>query len=239
MKRNGFQNLSPWFGVALFLVFVVSCAPPRAIQMRYDRERDLSSVPTSSPPGREEGSLWSSRAPVNLYADLKAGNPGDIVTISIVESARASKNATTKTARDSGLEASWSTGSVFDAIASAWSINGQKIGTSHKIDLANTFDGKGETTRTSYMDAYITARVMRVLPNGHLVIRGSREVRVNNEDQFIYIQGVIRPEDISSTNVVLSTYIAEAVIELSGEGAVSDKQRPGWLARMVDWAWPF
>ncbi len=239
MKQNGISYITQSFAIGLLSVFLVSCAPSKAIQMRYDRERDLASIPSPSAPVSDEGSLWSSRAPLNLYADLKAKNPGDIVTISIVESARASKNATTKTGRDSGLEASWTAGSIFDAIASSWTINGQKLGTNHKIDLSNTFDGKGETTRTSYMDAYITARVMRVLPNGHMVIRGSREVRVNNEDQFIYIQGVIRPEDISSTNVILSTYIAEAVIELSGEGAVSDKQRPGWLARIVDWAWPF
>jgi len=62
---------------------------------------------------------------------------------------------------------------------------------------------------------------------------------VNNETQFIYVQGLVRPEDISSTNVVLSTFIAEARIELTGEGVVSDKQRVGWLTRILDYVWPF
>jgi flagellar L-ring protein precursor FlgH len=62
---------------------------------------------------------------------------------------------------------------------------------------------------------------------------------VNNENQFINIQGVIRQEDISSSNVVLSTFVADAKIELTGQGVVSDKQRVGWLTRILDWVWPF
>ena len=89
------------------------------------------------------------------------------------------------------------------------------------------------------MTAQISARVIEVLPNGNLVIKGSRQVRVNNENQYINIQGVIRPEDISSNNIILSTYVEAASIELSGYGVVSDKQRVGWLSRILDWAWPF
>jgi flagellar L-ring protein FlgH len=188
-------------------------------------------------PAMEEGSLWSSQKPQSLYADIKAGNVGDVVTINIVESAKASKNATTKTGRDSGMEANWS--GIFDSIAGYWAINGQPIPSSSKINFANTFDGQGETTRTSSMTAYITAHVTQVLPNGNLVIQGNRQVKVNQENQWIYIQGVIRPEDISSANIILSTYVAEAVIELSGQGPVSDKQSPGWFARVMDWVWPF
>jgi len=89
------------------------------------------------------------------------------------------------------------------------------------------------------MTAFITARVIKVKPNGNLVIRGARDVRVNNENQYIYLQGEVRPVDISSSNVVLSTYIADAVIELTGYGVVSDKQHPGLVARLLDWIWPF
>ena len=185
----------------------------------------------------EEGSLWSSVAVPSFFSDVKARQVGDTVTISIVESATASKNASTKTARASGLEASYS--GILDSVTSGLSINGQKIGTDHKVDFSNNFDGSGATTRSSSMTAVITARVVQVLSNRNLVIRGVRQVRVNNENQWIYIQGVIRPEDISSSNVILSTSVAEAVIELSGHGPVSDKQRPGWLAQALDWAWPF
>jgi flagellar L-ring protein precursor FlgH len=85
----------------------------------------------------------------------------------------------------------------------------------------------------------MTAQVIQVLPNRRLVIEGHTQVRVNNENQIIKVQGIIRMEDIDTTNTILSTSIAEAKIELSGEGIVSDKQRPGWFTRILDWVWPF
>jgi flagellar L-ring protein precursor FlgH len=225
-----------WFGWVLLLL--AGCAPASTLMRTNDSDKNMSSLGREEKqPSSEEGSLWPSGVPQNLYADVKARRVGDVVTINIVESARASKNATTKTERESGVEASWN--GIFDAIAGAWTINGQKVGTSHKIALGNNFDGKGETTRSSYMNAFITARVVHVLPNGNLVIRGTRQVKVNNENQYIFIQGLIRTEDISSTNIVLSTFVSDAVIEMGGQGAVSDKQRPGWLARVIDWTWPF
>jgi flagellar L-ring protein precursor FlgH len=166
-----------------------------------------------------------------MFADVKARNVGDIVTINVVESATASNNAATKTARASGLEASWT--GVLQKLSGDW------VGGEVKAGFENNFDGKGDTTRSSQLSAYITAQVIQVLSNGYLVIQGNRQVRVNNENQIINVQGVIRTEDINASNIILSTYISDAKIELIGQGAVSDKQRPGWLARILDWVWPF
>jgi flagellar L-ring protein precursor FlgH len=107
------------------------------------------------------------------------------------------------------------------------------------VNFANSHDGQGETTRSSYLNAFITAEVIDKTPSGNLVIRGSRQVQVNNENQFINIQGIIRPFDITSNNIVLSTAVADARIELTGQGVVSDKQRVGWMTRILDWVWPF
>jgi flagellar L-ring protein precursor FlgH len=71
------------------------------------------------------------------------------------------------------------------------------------------------------------------------VIRGSRHVRLNNEDQIIVLSGIIRPEDISQDNTILSSFVADAKIEYFGKGVVSDEQRPGWLARILNVIWPF
>jgi flagellar L-ring protein FlgH len=223
---------------SVLMIGVVSTLLIGCGQGVMSRRSAMNPLPVPSiPPGQEEGSIWSAKAPLSIYADVKARNVGDIVTISIVESAKASKNATTKTERTSGLEANWT--GVFDNFAKQYKVGGLAIPADNKVAFANNFDGKGETTRTSYMSAFITAHVIEVLANGNMVIQGAREVQVNGENQFIYIRGIIRPEDISTANVILSTFVADAVIELSGEGPVSDKQRPGWLARILDWAWPF
>lgn len=217
--------------IGILAIGVGGCATSQA-PLKITSTPQIEPVPPRiSPPTPAEGSLWAPRTSANLYADLKARNVGDIVTINIVESARASKNATTKTARDSSLGASWS--GVLAKLAGDW------VGSEQTVDFKNEFDGKGETTRSSQLNAYITAQVIHMLPNGNLVIQGSRQVQVNNENQFINIRGVIRPVDISSNNIVLSTFIADATIELTGQGVISDKQRPGWLARILDWVWPF
>jgi len=220
--------------VALILVSIwgTGCLTPQAssksaysLPLPAAQQYSSPSVPLS------EGSLWVSGRGGNMFADVKARNVGDIVTINVVESAIASNNAATKTTRTSGLEASWS--GVLAKITGDW------VGSDQKVDFANNFDGKGDTTRSSQLSTYITAQVFQVLPNGYLAIQGNRQVRVNNENQVINVQGVIRTEDISASNIILSTYISDAKIELIGQGVVSDKQRPGWLARILDWVWPF
>jgi len=81
--------------------------------------------------------------------------------------------------------------------------------------------------------------VTQVLDNGNLLIEGRRLITVNAEDQYMILTGIIRPEDITNDNLILSQYIADARITYTGRGVVDDKMRPGWLTRIIDWVWPF
>ena len=85
----------------------------------------------------------------------------------------------------------------------------------------------------------VAARIVRVLPNNVFEIEGGREVRVNDENQIVVLRGLARGRDIDADNSILSTKIADARIELYGEGILTDKQKPGWLTRIVDNIWPF
>ncbi|MBN2467051.1 MAG: flagellar basal body L-ring protein FlgH [Deltaproteobacteria bacterium] len=186
-----------------------------------------------------EGSLWKHGGTLSsLVNDHKARRVGDIVTISIVESSSASNKATTQTGRKSGVSGGMenffnlekqypSTHPFFNPFSSV------------KGGLESSFDGSGTTTRSGKLTAYITARVVEVLPNGNLRIIGSRSVTVNKEKESIFLSGVIRPRDISPDNVIQSTYIADAKISYSGAGVINDRQSPGWLARVLDSVWPF
>jgi flagellar L-ring protein precursor FlgH len=186
-------------------------------------------IPNAAP--ASEGSLWSPAGARNIFSDLKARSVGDLVTINVVESATASNNAISKTSRDSELAAGW--GGVLANLTGSW------VGNNQSVSFKNSLDGQGQTTRSSQLNTYMTAQVIQVLPNGRLAIEGSRQVRVNNENQIVNVRGIIRIVDIDTTNTILSTSVAEAKIELSGEGIVSDKQRPGWFTRILDWVWPF
>jgi flagellar L-ring protein precursor FlgH len=101
------------------------------------------------------------------------------------------------------------------------------------------FDGKGTSDRKGHVKAYIASVVEKVLANGNLYINGKREIKVNNEMQYIHFSGIVRPEDISPENEVSSTYVASAKITYAGIGPVADKQRPGWAGRILDYVWPF
>jgi len=194
------------------------------------------------PPKPEEGSLWSEVSEVSLFPDIKARKVGDTVTVRIVEDPEAELNANTQTSRSSGVEASkLKFLGYMQALAEKNPRLAQNPGSDDLIfaALGMKHDGKGSTDRDGHVKAYISAVVEKVLFNGNLYIIGRREVRVNNETQYITLSGIVRPEDISSSNEISSTYIADARITYAGNGPIADKQKPGWMGRVLDHVWPF
>lgn len=205
----------------------------------------------AAPPAADASSLWSDDSHYGeLFRDQKARRVGDIVTIQIAESSRAENSAQTTTGRESSLSA---------GIEEFFGVEQRFLNPAHpkykefpnfnpfaaageavvKGGLTSDFDGSGKTSRKGDLNAFITARVVEVLPNGNLKIIGSREITVNNERQYLTLYGVIRPRDISTTNVIRSTYVADARIAYSGSGVVNDRQRPGWMADILETIWPF
>jgi flagellar L-ring protein precursor FlgH len=100
-------------------------------------------------------------------------------------------------------------------------------------------DGRAQTTRQGSLLATMTCHVIEVLPNGNLRIRGTKQVRVNRETQYLTLTGIVRPRDILLNNTVQSNLLAEARIEYTGAGTLADKQGPGWATRAADVIWPF
>jgi flagellar L-ring protein precursor FlgH len=196
-------------------------------------------VPDSAASPPSDGSLWQDGAPlVCLFSDQKARTVGDIVTIKISESSAATNKASTATDRSSSLSASvdafFNAEKRFPADQPFFNPFSKVAG-----GVESEFQGTGTTRRSGDLDAYITALVTQVLPNGNLMVTGSREVLINNENQIIQLTGVVRPRDINAKNQVLSTYIADARISYSGSGVVNDRQKPGWLTNIVMTVWPF
>ena len=194
-----------------------------------------AAIPQSQP----DGSLWQDDAPlISMFADQKARTVGDIVTIKIAESSEATNKASTATDRSSSLSASvdafFNAEKRFPADQPFFNPFAKVAG-----GMESDFQGNGTTKRSGDLNAYITALVTQVLPNGNLVVTGSREVLINRENQIIQLSGVVRPRDINADNQVLSTYIADARISYSGSGVVNDRQKPGWLTAIVMKVWPF
>jgi flagellar L-ring protein precursor FlgH len=188
-------------------------------------------------PSPSEGSLFTGESRRSLlFVDRKARLVNDVVTIRIVESASASGEAKTATDRDSSISGSLES---FFGFERTLQNNGVNPVSAVKASLKNGFDGSGATSRKNSLTATITAVVREVFPNGNLYIEGKKEVIINNERQYIIVSGIVRPEDIRPDNSITSDLIADARIEYSGRGVLADKQRPGWLGRILDLVWPF
>ena len=182
---------------------------------------------------KAEGSLWSSTGrQSNLFRDLKAHNIDDVVTILVSESTQALASADASNSRASSVSTGFD--NLFGLEKSIAELPTMVSGQSD-----SSFEGQGSTSRQTMLTANLTARVVDVLPNGYLVVEGMRVIHVNNENQSLYLSGVVRPEDISPNNIVLSSSVAQMSVRLEGRGVVSQPIKPGWLYKILNGVLPF
>jgi len=188
--------------------------------------------------GSNPGSLFDPDGATMLFADSRAHRVGDILLIKVVETTLAKNKATTTADKSNNMDLGVSAYLGKDKLPL---IPGATVGTGSLVGASTTssFEGDGETKRESTITTTVAGRVTRVLGGGLLEVAGARETRVNGETQIVVVQGVARTQDIDSDNTISSTSLADARIELYGEGVLAEKQRPGWLARMLDNVWPF
>jgi flagellar L-ring protein precursor FlgH len=176
----------------------------------------------------KKGSIWQTSDRNTLFLDNKARNIGDIVIVRIAERAQALNNSETNLERKSTDDVDL--GGMFgvtDAIRRA----GVQMTDSANMQSNHKHDGKGKTRRDGNLAATVSCAVTEVLLNGNLRIEGRKDITVNDENQFIMLSGIVRPEDISSDNSIRSEQVADARIEYSGDGIVNDQQRPSWLSQ--------
>jgi flagellar L-ring protein precursor FlgH len=222
----------------LAIAILCTACGPNHIRPFTARQRHYEPGAFEAAPKRvSDGSIWqdSSRS---LMADFRASRVGDLVTIKVDETPKASGDATTELSRDSSM----SLGAnnllgLTHAITEAY----PNVDPKSLIDLMSKtdFNGTGKTERNSRVQASMAARVKQSLPNGDLFIEGTKVIMVNDEELHIYVSGVIRPEDIEQNNTVSSSLIADAQIEFTGRGDLTDNQRQGWLTRLLSAINPF
>jgi flagellar L-ring protein FlgH len=220
----------------LSVLLLTSCAyrEPQIVEIPEPLEDGITPIESKRTPG----SLWSDDN-TSIFADHKAKTVGDIVTVVISEESSASKNATTSTDRSTGMTASIP--HLFGLETSSQIADDTDLDLTNLVEanFDNSFEGAGSTARSGTFTASLATQVVERYGNGNLKIRGGKEVMVNNEVQIIYLTGIVRPTDITAANTVPSTKILNARISYTGQGAIADKQKPGWLMRTLDGVWPF
>ena len=161
----------------------------------------------------------------SLFADQKASRVGDAITIFVVESSQASNNAEKTSGRSSDLGFGVS-GEVSETALPNVDLN---------IGSNNEFKGSGSTKTSGLIRTKISATIDSVLQNGNLLVRGSRKLVINGEEQTIFIRGIVRTSDIMADNSVLSYNLSDAEIAFEGNGLIRDSQEPGWLTKFFHW----
>jgi flagellar L-ring protein FlgH len=182
-------------------------------------------------------SLWKEDASPSLVADRRAARVGDVVTILVQELNTATKDNSTKTGKSTSLDAKIDAFFYSPAASGLLTHNGRmpaiKLGSKHD------FEGGGKINNTERVTARIACRVIDVLPNGNLVIEGSREITFGGETQQATLKGVIRSDDVMPNNTVFSYHIAEAAIKYTSKGTVTNAQKKGWFTRFWEKITPF
>ncbi|HVG39418.1 MAG TPA: flagellar basal body L-ring protein FlgH, partial [Pyrinomonadaceae bacterium] len=101
------------------------------------------------------------------------------------------------------------------------------------------FEGKGSTERQSDLQARIVARVVEVLPNGDLRIEAQKTVKINKENEWLALSGIVRQRDVAADNSVPTTAVGDLFVEVNGKGVASADNAPGWLYRLFEKITPF
>jgi flagellar L-ring protein precursor FlgH len=163
-------------------------------------------------------SLYKEDTFQSLVGDRRAYRVGDSLTVLVYENSTASASSDTNGQKSAGAGLSIKTPTSDKAAT---------------IDLNDDFSGKGKVQRSGKLTAQLSVTVQQVVPNGDLMIAGNQIIELNNEKQEIKLEGRVRPQDISETNTIASSRIAEAKISYIGDGFLSQRQTPGFLSRIL------
>ena len=167
------------------------------------------------------GSLWNDNA--NWFADARPGGVGDIVTVLVNEQTDAKDEAT--------MDVSKSTNNNINEGQDGTGI--LKFIRGLAFTTANSATGDGSSERKHHATATLACLVTEVLPNGNLVIEGTRDIRTSEEMLQLQLVGVIRPQDVNADNQINSQLVANAEISVKGRGFITRSQKPGVLTQIL------
>lgn len=172
-----------------------------------------------------------------MFADHKAARTGDILTVLVSEVAATQSSQSKKSSKDSSIDAGVSQFLFPPAVSSLGTKGGALPGT--KLAAKSDFSGGGQVNNSQSLTARAAVLVTDVLPNGNLVIEGVRVVIFSGETQYVVLHGLVRPDDVTSANTVVSSNIADVRIEFISEGSLTDAQKKGWLTKVYDKLRPY
>ena len=175
------------------------------------------------------GAIFSTSSTGLFSSDRRAKKVGDILSVTLSETFSSSKGATNSSAKADTIGAEVGPTGIMRNFA----------GLGGSASKTNSFSGSMATSQSNSLSGTISATVVRVFPNGNLEIKGQKKLRITEGTEYIRLSGIIRPQDISTSNTVSSTKIAEAQIEYVGAGILDSASKPGWGSALFRAISPF
>ncbi|MBP6483733.1 MAG: flagellar basal body L-ring protein FlgH [Rhodoferax sp.] len=188
-------------------------------------EPKVSQTPLPTPVAARPatGSLFQTVGYRPAFEDRRARNIGDTVTIQIIENVSASQKSTSTVNRNTSIDSNV-TALPFNDLAGLG-----KLGIGATTN--NAFSGKGGTESANTFAGSITATVIEVMPNGHLVVAGEKQIGVNQNVDVLRFSGTVDPRLVQPGSIVSSTQVANVRVESRGRGAQGEAQTVGWISR--------
>ena len=222
MKSTLLASLSTPLSAAVLLALTACATPYPVPEVSVAQGADTRPLPIAVQ-NNSNGSIYQSAQYRPLFEDHRARLIGDTVNVQIVEKVSASQKSTSSIDKSGSIEAGVS---ALPFLKTTALTRASASGSS-----ANNFQGKGSTENTNDFSGVITAVVTEVLPNGHLVIAGEKQIGVNQNVDVLRFSGQVDPRSIQPGNSVASAQIANVRVEHRGRGAQADAQGIGWLGR--------
>jgi flagellar L-ring protein precursor FlgH len=185
-------------------------------------------VPAATSTG---GAIYDPATALLVFHDVKARRVGDVLTVLLNERTQASKSNSTDASKKSSLD----TG-IPVLLGNTVTRNGLPL--TNSVESEQAFNGKGASSQSNRLDGSVTVVVTEVLPSGNLRVAGEKRLTLNQGEEFIKVEGIVRTTDITTDNTVSSLEIADARITYSGKGPLQDANRPGLLTRAFLRFWP-
>jgi len=172
-----------------------------------------------------QGSIYNSAWNMSLFDDNRARQVGDTIIVKLIESTSASKQSSTSTSKTQDISMPGPT--LFGRPVTH---KGVEI-LNNDLENEQSFDGSGSSSQSNSLSGSVVVTVNRVLANGNLVVEGEKLVMINQGEEFVKLEGVVRPSDIETDNSIPSWKVADAKITYGGDGVLADANRMGWLGR--------
>lgn len=190
--------------------------------------------PSFAPPAETvavaNGSIFqASRGYAPLTNGTRASAVGDLLTIVLVERTQAAKTSVANTGRKGSIGLS----PPIDGPLALFSPKDFNMGGD------SSFDGKGQAAQSNTLSGEVSVTVAAVYPNGTMLVRGEKAIRLNRGDEFVQLAGLVRQTDVTADNRVASTRVADARITYTGKGEIARASRQGWLQRFFSMVSPF